>query len=267
MKDEKRAKLDPTAFTTSLSSAEIVASALNEQGYLFHYRITQILQSPDVGIAPQHKWRVEAVEMPVSLPNGDETRIDIILRHGSQKDNPWNVVIECKRASPDFKRWIFFGKATNPNNTFWDSSYYMERANLAGSWNSQENPSLTHYVERITADEGCPLFEYAMEARLNRTEDKKKRISSTEAIETAFQQVALGQAGLVRKLITGKALNFRTIPVVITSAELVSAEFDVKQVSEHLYGYKIRTVYVVQAEHIHPFLAWLEKMFPNAQRL
>jgi len=59
-----------------------------------------------------HGWHVEASEVPVSLPNSEETRIDLVLQHGRDPNNPWRVVVECKRAARDFKRWIFFSETS-----------------------------------------------------------------------------------------------------------------------------------------------------------
>ena len=103
-------------------------------------------------------------------------------------------------------------------------------------------------------------------------------------------------------------LNFRILPVVATTAELMSADFDAENVSldrgaidakdikisprkwlavnfrinqaisasvptglhnkislaADLTLRQVRTIFVVQSEHIQEFLAWLEKIFPTA---
>src|SRR4051794_3832474 len=92
------------------SAEEIVALALNEQGYLLQHRLASVLegQEPD-GTFP-HKWYIEAVEVPVSISTGRETRVDLVLRYDPRKNSPWRVVMESKRSSRDFKRWVFFGQ-------------------------------------------------------------------------------------------------------------------------------------------------------------
>jgi len=101
---------------------------------------------------------------------------------------------------------------------------------------------------------------------------------------------------------------FRLIPVVVTTAELMSAHFDADKISldggkiepkdlkleprkwlainyhisdvvsqfsgvntnlstsiaQHLGSRQVRTVFVVQADHLQPFLVWLETHFPCA---
>ena len=285
----------------ALTPEEVVAQALNEQGYLFHHKVIQVLR-PSSGT--KHEWFVEASEVPVSLPNGNETRVDIVLRHcPNQPENPWRVVMECKRAARDYKRWVFFADAKHANGPS-PGSYYTEHARLAGSWDGQGEPVMSHFTEPVTASSECPVFDFGVETRINR--DKKS--SATEAIEDSFRQVTLGQAGLAFKLRRACALTIHLIPVVVTTAELMSAHFDTDKVSldrgtidpkdltlasrkwlavnyrisdvvsqfsgftgnrttsiaEQLVSRQVRTVFVTQAEHLQPFLEWLEKYFPCA---
>jgi hypothetical protein len=208
---------------------DLVAAALNEQGYLFHCKVLEILQSPSPKDGARHDWRLEASEVPVSLPNEDETRIDLVLRHGANKADPWRAVVECKRSARDYKRWVFFGETScsqGPSST----KYYFERADLSGTWDHRGEPPLMHRVEPRDASPDCPVFDYGVEVRTNR-EGSDKRSSATTAIEDAFQQVTLGQAGLARWLRAKCVLNFRLVPIVITTAEVVSAQFPLSCVS------------------------------------
>jgi hypothetical protein len=211
------------------SPEEIVAAALNEQGYLLQYKVASVVRSPAKKGQLQHDWHIEASEVPVSLPNGDETRIDIVLNHGAAESSVWRIVAECKRAARDYKRWVFFGEncslcGPHPDNC------YIERADLAGMWNHQGEPPMMHRVETRPAPAHCPILEVGVESRLNRgTNDKKS--SATTAIEDAFQQVTLGQAGLALRLRNAHVLNFRLLPVVVTTADLISANLSVDQIS------------------------------------
>jgi hypothetical protein len=169
---------------------------------------------------------------------------------------------------------------------------------------------MSHYTERVAAEEECPIFDYGVEAKINRPSGNGKRSSATNAIEEAFQQVTLGQTGLALKFLGARSLNFWLIPIVVTSADLMSAHFDIEKVSlergeikrndlkleprkwiavnycvndticqfsrftlnpttsvaHQVLGWQLRTVYVVQSNHIHPFLAWLDKTFPSTPR-
>ena len=287
----------------ALTPEEVVALALNEQGYLFHHKLIQVLQPPSGKSNSKHDWFIEASEVPVSLPNGSETRVDIVLRHNTKQESPWRVVVECKRAARDFKQWVFFAdnnyaKGPSPN------CYYIERADLARAWDGQGEPQLSHYAEASSANIDCPVFDFGVETLLKRD----KKVSATEAIEDSFRQVTLGQAGLVYKLCRARATIIRLIPLVVTTAELMSAHFEADNVSlnrgtiqpkdlkleprkwlavnyrisdlvshysgftgiqttsiaEQLVARQVRTVFVVQAEYIQPFLEWLEKHFPCA---
>lgn len=217
------------ATTPPMMPEELVAAALNEQGYLLHHKVVDVLRSDDKKAIFRHSWNIEASEVPVSLPNGDETRIDLVLRYGAQGHRPWRVVVECKRSARDYKSWAFFG------GTRWSQGssprhFYVERADLAGTWNHQGDPPLNHGVETRVASRECPIFDYGIEVRINRPGSNQKS-SATTAIEDAFQQVTLGQAGLALRLRAAHALNFRLLPVVVTTADLMSAEFSVDRVS------------------------------------
>lgn len=291
-----------------LTPEEIVTLALNEQGYLFHHKVIQVLNPPGRGNGTSHRWEIEACEVPVSLPNGAETRIDIVLQHGPDSGVPWRVAVECKRSSRDYKRWVFFA-ATQYQRGPSPGLYYTEQVDLRSGRRGDEEPDWSHGLQTTAAQVICPVFDFGVEARTE-PPDRQKRASATDAIEEAFRQVTLGQAGLAHKLKRAHALQFRLIPVVVTTAELMSAEFDGHKVSlerdeldaknlkleprkwlavnyrisdvvSQLSGFtvnrtasiadglaarQVRTVFVVQAEHIQPFLAWLEKYFPHGGR-
>jgi len=281
---------------------QIIADALNEQGYLFQHKLTANLLAHEASKSAQHNWQLEAVEVPVSLPNGDETRIDIVLRHG-RDSVPVQAVIECKRSARDYKRWVFFAQSEIAHTPS-PKNYYAEKAHLSGAWNHEGEPNVVHSIDPKPASPECPVFDYGIEAKLN----WDKRVSATDAIEDAFQQVTLGQAGLGLRLRKAHILNFRILPVVATTAELMSADFDAENVSldrgaidakdikisprkwlavnfrinqaisasvptglhnkislaADLTLRQVRTIFVVQSEHIQEFLAWLEKIFPTA---
>jgi len=209
---------------------EIVAAALNEQGYLLQHKIMDVLRSPAGDEKYRHDWRIEAAEVPVSLPNGEETKIDLVLRpSGVTGQRTWRIVTECKRSARDYKRWVFFGGAPSSLGPSPDY-YHIERADFFGTWDHRGSPPMAHRVERCGALRECPIFDFGVEARMNRS-GSEKRSSATTAIEDAFQQVMLGQAGLASRLRDAHELHFRLFPVVVTTAELVSARFSNDHVS------------------------------------
>jgi hypothetical protein len=230
------------------------------------------------------------------------------LRHRQdQPENPWHVAVECKRAAREYKRWVFFSDvkyAKGPS----PSSYYTEDVRLKNGWNHQDEPDLAHTVVLLGADPSCPVFDFGVEARVEPPGNPNKRASATDAIEDAFRQVTLGQTGLANTLRRAHMTMIRLIPVVVTTAELMSAHFDADHISldggkiepkdlkleprkwlavnyhisdvvsqfsgvnsnlttsmaQHLGSRQVRTVFVVQSEHLQPFLEWLEKYFPCA---
>ena len=233
MSDSKKRGAEAKAKTLPALPAteEMIADALNEQGYLLHHKITHVLQKRPP--KTEHAWDIEASELPVSLPNGNETRIDLVLKNGKAHGS-WRIALECKRSARDYKRWVFFGEDSSGRRPSGDS-YYIERAKLTGSFSHGRDPEppLLHWLEPLKADSDCPVFEYGLEARLNR-EGRDKKASATTAIEDAFQQVTLGLAGLSLRIKASHEMYYRLIPMVVTTAELFSASFKVDAVSlEH----------------------------------
>jgi hypothetical protein len=210
------------------SPSEIVAAALNEQGFLFQHRIIEELAQLGVQKQNPHNWLVESTEVPVSLPNEAETRIDIVLRHQGRHNSPWYGVVECKRLSKEYKRWVFFSEAKGREPS--SANYYVERADLCGTWDHQGAAPMSHYVDQIRAPHTCRAFQFYVEARLDRP-GTGKTVSATTAIEDAFQQVTLGQAGLAHRLRFTNVLAFRLLPIVVTTAEIVAAEYDSSKIS------------------------------------
>lgn len=279
------------------SNESIAASALNEQGFLFQQRILETIeQSNDCA------WTSRAVEYPVAFGSHHEieTKIDIILGRRNSAKDPWYAVVECKRASRDYKRWIFFDKKIRLVG-LGRASLFLQRADLLTTWTPslQEFPPLTLQVDRIPANHECSIYNFYVEARINRPNSGQKA-SATEAIEGSMRQVCVGVVGLASSLARMKATSFRLLPIVVTSADLYSAEFKVDDISidrghidpenlrlehrpwlcvnypidesiaewaglttvhastvgEALLSRHLRSVFVVQSNHLIPFLKW-----------
>lgn len=84
--------------------------ALNVEGIFFQQRVADILR--------QAGWTVVAEEYPVAFPPGNgpivgkEGRLDI----RAERQFPGYVTVlavECKKADPDYKEWVFFPKGEN----------------------------------------------------------------------------------------------------------------------------------------------------------
>lgn len=279
------------------TDAELIADALNEQGYLLQLRLLSLINTVQQG-EDFPPWRIEAAEYPVSTANGKQTRIDIVLAH---KTLP-NVclALECKRANPLYKRWVFFASTVRPHEFFFDTARQF----------SKGPDGRFQYIRGLDAvpasTEAYTFYLEALQERLR----SQKRSSATNAIEDAFQQISTGQVGLMRKLILfGETMPglppppIRVIPVVVTTAQLFAANFghdaiplatgeitpdklvltkpkylavnfrlndDLAEfagltsqkparIGLDLTTQQVRTVFVVQASHFREFLFWADE--------
>src|SRR4051812_34297767 len=93
-----------------LTSEEIAAAALNEQGFLLQQVLREKLTNKIQGDGDnQSTWTYVANEYAVTAEDGSQTRIDLVLQHGH--GSKIFLCVECKRAHPDYKRWLFFDRS------------------------------------------------------------------------------------------------------------------------------------------------------------
>ena len=290
----------PAEGITMTLANENIAAALSEQGYPLKQHIVSLLNS---GTARQKlEWQIEASDMSFSLPNHFRSHVDFVLKRRSHlppsmPDNQCHVVMKCKRATPDYDHWVFYSDI-NPANGLLSNRYHIEFAQASSS----DPHQFKHALNPIAVVRECPVFERFVETRIETRFNKHKAASSTVAIEDALHQVTLGQTGLANTIHKTNIQMFRLIPVVVTTAELMSGHFDGEKVSlddienqppdlkpeprkwlainyhisevaahfftdnnklnsvaKHLASRRLRTVFVVQAKHIQPFLEWLHK--------
>lgn len=211
--------------TVAPAIEEAVTFALNEQGYLFQQRVLEELSA-----IKDFAWQPAAMEFPVSLgsPGTYESRIDAVLKHTS--NGPWHLLLECKRAHPDYKQWVFFDDVNriSPSET---NSVFIQRAELSGAgWDHTGLPPLIKRTSILPAPEDCPVFNFYLETRIERP-GSGRRASATEVIEASFRQLGVGLVGLSQLLHQQKLSNFSLLPVVVTSAEVFAAHFDPRSVS------------------------------------
>lgn len=220
----------PTKPQDSLTP-DLIAMALNEQGFLFQQKISiEVIKEDSVPEAELHYWHRHAVELPVSIPSGEETRADIVLSDPPDTGKGWHLILECKRAHPDYKSWVFFDKDGVSFNGGHRRKYYIETARLGGTWDNNGEPPMLHMVEQVEASPKCPIFSYYLESRMERP-GQNKSVAATKATEESFQQVTLAQAGIAKKLRQLKKLNFTLAPVVVTTAKLAAVNFDIGKVT------------------------------------
>ncbi|EEF63361.1 hypothetical protein [Pedosphaera parvula] len=199
-----------------------VAAALNEQGFLFQQRVRDAIvqKGHSTGRVP---WQLLASEYPVTAADGSQTRVDLVLQNNDFRGA--YLCVECKRSDSRFKNWIFFDqgqsiKGTPPENVYLET-LRIERRPGPGCAQLEAR----RYLDASKA--AMPVFNYYVESAT----DRNDRWSATETIEKAFYQVCLGQSGLMGKVIDFEHPNdFRVIPVVVTTAEMFQADFDVDRI-------------------------------------
>ena len=218
------------SYQVKTSREETVTRALNEHGFLFQDRITELF----AGKNPT-KWIIEATEFPVSLVSQavhEETRIDLVLKRRVRAHNvDWHIPVECKRANPDYKTWVFFNQRPRIENDS-GGSLYIQAGELVGGWDRKGDVPLQKFVTQFSPPEPAdvPTFTYYLETREN-PPSKAGSSASTKTLEDAFNQVTLGLIGLGRQLHRSQHFSFRIVPVVVTTAEVFVADFNIGDVS------------------------------------
>lgn len=204
---------------------ESFLGGLNKHGFVFHHRVLQEALDPPEGVR-RAPWTRLDVETPVP-----GARIDFILRGPYSPSSVSLLVAECKRVNPAFGMWCFT-RSPHPRPEGW------------GNW------AVTESLKRERTAEGECRFttgvtfgnvvrghDIGFELKTDRSGDSHPVSFDRDAIETACTQVLRGVNGLISAF-SGDA-TFRRfaesqdriwfLPVVFTTAKLVTAEVDFKR--------------------------------------
>jgi hypothetical protein len=206
---------------------EMAACALNEQGFLFAQIIREEICGNKLSKDPnvRHTWKVLAQEYPVTAGDGSQTKIDLVLKKSNEERF---LCLECKRPNPKYKRWLFWDKADAIHRQDTANTFFVDAFHFREQKGSEYK--FTQGIERLRTAHNCPVFNYYVEAIENK--DRQDRYSSTEALEKALLQVIRGNTGLMRKFRRfNKTLSYRSIPVVVTTAEILALDFQQEKVS------------------------------------
>jgi hypothetical protein len=199
----------------------MVAAALNEQGFMFAQVVRDTVRFGVGGTGrPNEKWRSLTTELPVTASDQSQTRVDLILKHNTAQGV--YLCVECKRANPLYKQWVFFDKTTQDPAAQWYFEYFQ-----ASRRPTVSAGDAVHAIQQAPKRSGCEIFNLYLEVAVKR--DGKS--GHTQTIEDAFLQVTKGQSGLMAKLV--RFINefvIKAIPVVVTTAELFEARFDIHKV-------------------------------------
>jgi hypothetical protein len=200
---------------------EILFNALNEQGYLFQEACAQVLQDNEKAT----EWRVTASEYPVSL-QGEDTRVDIVLRAVAPVHPELYALVECKRADPEYVCWLF-GAPGLPYGNALCTTLGIE---CREAW-SDRPLQITRLLPQIH----FKLPTYQVKSWLEAKTRAGKRVSTPQNIENAFVQVLRGLEGFATEQVDQRQKSQNTfetffIPIVITTASLYVASYEPKDI-------------------------------------
>jgi hypothetical protein len=205
----------------SVELSDLLFNAINEQGYLFREACEQALKNKEGTTG----WEVKASEYPVSL-QGQDTRVDIILRSKTSSSPELYALVECKRADPTYIYWIFGAPGLPFGNAL------CSKLGIECRETRSDHPyQYSSFVKCLHFN----LFIYGAESWLEARKGSDKRISTPQSIENAFVQVLKGVGGLAQEQIDQRHKGhdlFKTffVPIVVTTASLYVANYETRDV-------------------------------------
>jgi hypothetical protein len=207
--------------------------ALNVEGIFFQHRVADIFRRAG--------WTVAAEEYPVAFPPGNwptvgkEGRLDIRV----EKRFPERrivLAVECKKADPDFKDWVFFPKGHDESI----KSAQIIRKEKDGVATTATGHGRWEITTAIVGIDTGPTCQDARELKAEHGKTNSWK-SATERIEKACYQAVQATQALVTEIgrRQGLLLNNQmepevttaVMPMVVTTANLFLCHFDAKNVS------------------------------------
>jgi hypothetical protein len=221
--------------TNSSTQEEWTIHALNIHGVFFERRCATLISNTP-------EWKVISTNYPVEYPppngflRGKESSLDIWARRGINSDFVVDVLVECKKANPEFVNWIFFPKPNceAPSEFTFTSVDNQLNENSSAPW------TIKCSLRPGKAD--ISIASDAREVRGNYTsypcQKQGKTKTSNAAIQEAAYQVALACRAVVHEDISllEKACTLPEdpsppwvskyyIPIIVTTAKLFSVDF------------------------------------------
>lgn len=180
-------------------------------------------------------WQVIAEEYPVASPRpgpkgSQASAADLIVVNPPGRGAIVCLGVECKKADPRFKEWVFFKKFGGDNR--------FRHASLALT-----NPKVEQPIRLLREGNLIDLYDFGRELTGQYTKERQTETPSTKTtsqrIQDAAQQAALTVRSLAHELWTRipdrktKALDWATlnqwihfVPLVLTTAKLLVCDFD-----------------------------------------
>lgn len=205
----------------STELSELLFNALNEQGYLFQEACEHALKKSEKATG----WEVRASEYPVSL-EGQDTKVDIVLRSKIPSSPELYTLVECKRADPSYIYWLF-GAPGLPFGGALCSTLGFECRETRSDRPYQANRLLTQLHFKV--------LTYGAESWLEVKRSSAKRVSTPQNIENAFGQVLKGVGGFAQEQLAQRRKSRAVckaffIPIVVTTAQLYVAYYETKNI-------------------------------------
>ena len=205
----------------STELSELLFNALNEQGYLFQEACGHALKKSE----EETKWEVKASEYPVSI-EGQDTKVDIVLRSKVVNSPELYALVECKRADPSYIYWLFGAPGLPFGGALCSTLGFECRENRI------DRP---YQASRIVTQLKFEINTNGVESWLEVKKSSGGRASNPQNIENAFMQVLKGVGGFAQEQLNqrGKSRElFKAffIPVVVTTAELYVAYYETKNI-------------------------------------
>ena len=208
--------------------------ALNIHGVFFERRCA-------IAVAETSGWKVLATNYPVEYPRpngplrGKESSLDILARKKDVDPNlVVDVLIECKKANPDFVNRVFFPRSNSapPQPFRYANATNIPNPSGSGPWGAELN-----------LNNGITTLDIASDAREVRGDyenfqGRNKTKTANAAIQEAAYQVALACRAIVSEessLLEKARLSTdhlvppwtakKYIPIIVTTAELLRVNF------------------------------------------
>ena len=190
-----------------------VVAALNRHGYALPYAVVKAVRTMG---GPARTWRSDGTEFPVDV-NGQNMHVDLLLR------SPRGLLVcECKRVDPVFGAWCFARSALATN-------FDNEGQTIINETITHDDPNRA-YVRR-------PRSQIYSERQNNvglevKTQEKGEPQGTTRGgLEIAITQALKGVSGITnaiakQKMLMDGAPSLTLIPVIFTTAKLVTCETD-----------------------------------------
>lgn len=221
-----------SAKVNPVNPVEARTHALNVEGVYFQRRVADVLDD--------ESWTVVAEEYPVAFPPGNgpmlgkEGRLDI----RAEKQFPGHVTVlavECKKADPDYKEWVFFRKDLGTVRAA--AILRREKAGAIQGSDGRDRWDIPTLIADLTTGIICNDAR-EVKAEYGKPDSWK---TATKRIEDGCYQAAQATQALVREigirqglLLDRKmepAMTTWVIPMVVTTANLLVCRFDPARVS------------------------------------